>query len=67
MQLEFPRVTSLLKDSGHLGHMKIKNSGLNEEREVHSQVGLSSLLGHAMINSSSFKMLHSDGIFDTIY
>ena len=37
----------------------IISRGLNEEREGHSQLGLSSLLGHAMINSSPFEMSHS--------
>jgi len=45
----------------------IISRGLNEEREGHSQLGPSSLLGHAMINSSPFEMSHSDRIFNTIY
>ena len=57
MQLEFSRVTSFLVV--HWGSLKIQIRGLSEEREVHAQVEPSSLLGHPMINSSSFEMSHS--------
>jgi len=43
----FQELQAFWKTGGIGGRMKIKKYGLNEEREVNSQVGLSSLLGHA--------------------